>query len=237
MEKPRTTYGDVRASVWFLEKDELYATVKPYALAFTPAAQIPRENIRRKEVLLAISDLRGSEHMFTLNRNGFVVLRFHNQHDNIDWDNEMRVKELHYLKIVSVIQGVFPGARYMVRSSAEQLIQDRLGQQASEILRGKYLVANVWHPLKGPNQDWPLALCDVSSLDPQRDLEIADYVTETTNRENCLAYTHANHRWWYLSNQEATEAYMFCQYDSERGIKSGRGLEQSHYRTKHRICG
>lgn len=86
---------------------------------------------------------------------------------------------------------------------------------------------SVWHPLKGPNQDWPLALCDASTLDSDKDLEIADYVTETANREHCLAYARAEHRWWYLSHQKPTEAYMFRQYDSSKGIKSGK--EPSYY--------
>ena len=79
----------------------------------------------------------------------------------------------------------------------------------------------MWHPLKGPNQDWPLALCDVSTLEPQQDLEVADYVTEATNREHCLAYARDAHRWWYLNHQETTEAFLFRQYDSDKGIKSG----------------
>jgi hypothetical protein len=109
----------------------------------------------------------------------------------------------------------------LVRSSADQLIQERLGPQASAVLKGKYLVANVWHPLKGPNDDWPLALCDVAALDPQRDLEVADYVTETTSREHCLLYARDTHRWWYLSHQKTTEALLFRQYDSNEGDTSG----------------
>lgn len=35
----------------------------------------------------------------------------------------------------------------MVRSSAEQLIQERLGQRASAVLKGHYVVAKYCHPL------------------------------------------------------------------------------------------
>ncbi|KAL8831928.1 MAG: hypothetical protein Q9170_005090 [Blastenia crenularia] len=111
MAEYRTFRKDVRASIWFLEENVLYATIKPYTLAFTPAAQIPRENIQRKEVSLAISDLRGSEHLFTLDCNGFRLLKLHDQHDKVDWDNEISVRELHYPKIVSEVQNAFPGAR------------------------------------------------------------------------------------------------------------------------------
>ncbi|KAI9861754.1 MAG: hypothetical protein M1813_005103 [Trichoglossum hirsutum] len=164
---------DVRASIWFLEENELYMTVKPYSLAFTPEAQIPRENIQRKEVPVSISDLRGSEKLFSLDRNGFTVLKFQDKHE-ADWD-ETRVKDLHYSKIMSEIERDIPEARCialhhqirkrhfsfpnstgkdytygqplraahvdLVRSSAEQLVRECLGQRASAILKGKYLVA------------------------------------------------------------------------------------------------
>ncbi|KAH0558785.1 hypothetical protein GP486_004575 [Trichoglossum hirsutum] len=169
----RISRQDVRASIWFLEENELYMTVKPYSLAFTPEAQVPRENIQRKEVPVSISDLRGSEKLFSLDCNGFMVLEFQNKHE-VDWD-ETRVKDLHYSKVVSEIERDIPEARCialhhqirkrhllfpnstgkdytygqplraahvdLVLPSAEQLIQECLGQQASSILKGKYLIA------------------------------------------------------------------------------------------------
>jgi hypothetical protein len=109
MEDARISRQDVRASIWFLEENELYMTIKPYSLAFTPGAQIPRENIQRKEVPVSISDLRGSEKLFSLDRNGFMVLEFQDKHE-VDWD-ETRVKDLYYPKVVSEIERDIPEAR------------------------------------------------------------------------------------------------------------------------------
>ncbi|KAK7912200.1 hypothetical protein PG985_014681 [Apiospora marii] len=83
------------------------------------------------------------------------------------------------------------------------------------------LISSLWHPLEGPNQDWPLALCDATSLDSENDLEVTDYVTTTNNREHCMVYNREGHRWWYLSHQEVTEAFIFRQYDSSLGLSSG----------------
>ncbi|EFX00240.1 methyltransferase [Grosmannia clavigera kw1407] len=79
----------------------------------------------------------------------------------------------------------------------------------------------VWHPIKGPNQDWPLALCDLSTVNSDKDLEIADYVTPKRSREHCMVYFRNHHRWWYMSRQRVTEALLFRQHDSEQGDKSG----------------
>lgn len=94
--------------------------------------------------------------------------------------------------------------------------------ELSNVFNGRYFVANLWHPIKGPNQDWPLALCDLSSLNPDQDLEVADYVSPTSSREHCMVYARNAHRWWYLSNQKTTESFLFRQHDSSKGKTSGK---------------
>ena len=89
----------------------MFATVKPYSLAFTPETQIPRDNIECREVYVSVSDLRGSEQLFSLNDNGFMVLEFQSPYTDVDWDNKTSVKEVHYPNIVSEIERVVPEAR------------------------------------------------------------------------------------------------------------------------------
>ena len=84
----RISHQDVRASLWFLQESEVYATVKPYNLAFTPEIQIPQGNIERREVSVLISDLHGSEQLFSLNRNGFRVLEFQGPYNDVGQQNE-----------------------------------------------------------------------------------------------------------------------------------------------------
>ena len=111
MDDTHSSHQEVRASVWFLEEKDLYATVKPYSLAFTPEAQIPRENIDRKERSVPISDLRNYEQIFSLDRNGFMVLEFQDEHDEVDWSNETRVKDMHYSRVISEVERVLPESR------------------------------------------------------------------------------------------------------------------------------
>lgn len=111
MDSSHETRQDVRASIWFLEESELYKTVKPYTLTFTPEAQIPRENIKRTEVPVLISDLRGSEKSYSLDHNGFMVLGISDGNDKVDWDDKEMVKIVHYPTVVSELERAFPGAR------------------------------------------------------------------------------------------------------------------------------
>lgn len=111
MEDNRRSRQDVQASIWFLEESEMYAKVKPYTLAFSPEAQIPRDNIQRKEESVPISDLRNSEQSFSLDHNGFIVLGFQNKHNEVEWGDEARVKDLHYPRVVAEVEHVLPEAR------------------------------------------------------------------------------------------------------------------------------
>lgn len=109
------------ASIWFLKEKDLYATVKPYSLAFTPAADIPRENIERTEVSVEISDIRGRKESFNLNQNGFMVISSPGEHAKVDWDNERSVREVHCPNVISEIKRAFPGSECIPLASKVRL--------------------------------------------------------------------------------------------------------------------
>lgn len=85
-----------------------------------------------------------------------------------------------------------------------------------------------WRPLFGPLRDYPLAVCDFSSTDPESDFEATDDVTENHGiDENYTVYHRSGHRWYYLSDQDATEILLFRQYDSTMGRKSGTSADST----------
>jgi hypothetical protein len=72
---------------------------------------------------------------------------------------------------------------------------------------------SVWAPIRGPVQDWPLALCDASSLNPHA-LHAGDVVFQDFQTENLLLEHHPEHRWYYVREQMPTQAWVFLQGDS-----------------------
>ncbi|KAK1765944.1 hypothetical protein QBC33DRAFT_620855 [Phialemonium atrogriseum] len=87
-------------------------------------------------------------------------------------------------------------------------------EEANCRAQGRFIYLNVWKPLKGPVREWPLALCDASSVDPS-DLRAHDTVFDpTTSRENLMVHFNANQRWYYLSEQLPSELWVFRQCDS-----------------------
>ncbi|PQE09906.1 hypothetical protein CJF31_00003809 [Rutstroemia sp. NJR-2017a BVV2] len=73
-------------------------------------------------------------------------------------------------------------------------------------------VHSVWKPLKGPVHDWPLALCDASTVDTTQDLTAMDFVMkEDAAVENIQVYHNEAHEWYYLSDQSIRELLVFRQ--------------------------
>ncbi|KAG6991104.1 hypothetical protein G7Y79_00057g090860 [Physcia stellaris] len=77
----------------------------------------------------------------------------------------------------------------------------------------RFQIVNAWKPLRGPLRDWPLALCDPASVQPDH-LVAADLVFETNVAENLQVHHDEAYKWYYLQDQQASELLVFKQADS-----------------------
>lgn len=82
---------------------------------------------------------------------------------------------------------------------------------------------SVWKPLRGPLNDWPLILCDNSTVDKHKDLAASDLLYPDRIAENCLVYDNPKFNWHYLSSQKTTEVIIFKQGDTLRTAPPGEG--------------
>ncbi|KXX77253.1 hypothetical protein MMYC01_204944 [Madurella mycetomatis] len=90
-----------------------------------------------------------------------------------------------------------------------------------EVYRGKdFDLINIWKVLKGPNNDWPLAVCDAKSVDFATDLVANDVINEQTVGENGLMHYNPRHKWYYLADQEVDDLVVFRNANSlgERAV-------------------
>jgi hypothetical protein len=72
---------------------------------------------------------------------------------------------------------------------------------------------NVWRPIVEPLRDCPLAICDASSVE-KRDLLATDLLyPDRTGQIYYVAFNPA-HRWYYASDMQTDEVWMFKNYDS-----------------------
>ena len=73
---------------------------------------------------------------------------------------------------------------------------------------------SVWHPLRGPLKDWPLAICDASTVDFARDTMLCDIVDRDGCAENTQIFFNHHQRWHYLCDNMDTELLIFKNADS-----------------------
>jgi hypothetical protein len=100
-------------------------------------------------------------------------------------------------------------------------VKRQQGENAVKFLGKRMQWINIWKPLHGPLYDWPLALCDASTVNPITDLEHADLLYPEFVTENCQVYFNPNAKWYYLSGQQTDELVVFKQSDTLAGTCPG----------------
>jgi hypothetical protein len=113
--------------------------------------------------------------------------------------------------------GNFAHADYSIRSGEFWLRRNLPPEEAEARLQRRYAIFNVWRTFSAPPQDVPLALCDARSVEPadvQNCILTLNRFGEAITWEN-TAYRHSpNHRWFYCSDMNRDEAFVFRSFDT-----------------------
>ncbi|KAL8639104.1 MAG: hypothetical protein Q9228_003819 [Teloschistes exilis] len=223
--------AEVETSIHFLTRDRTYEHEKPYQLKYTAAEGIPTTNIRlEKQAPIRISSMRGQEQQFPFEKNGFTVLKMNKEIPYVEFNDPAGVKR--YLTLVAKQLRTRLGAdkvqlyQYVVSAWKPVPARDagfctdnpqiRKRDPDFPIAKNK----DVWKPLRGPLRDWPLALCDASTVHPN-DLIASDNVFDVKVTENMQVHYDSGHKWYYLEDQESSELLVFRQADSHPAGRVG----------------
>jgi hypothetical protein len=114
---------------------------------------------------------------------------------------------------------------YTPRSALERLRQE-LGAHAEAGL-SRYLLINLWRPIRGPVRDAPLALCDATSVAPDALRAVELRYLERTGEIYYLTY-QPQQRWYFASDMTADEAWLFKNFDSA-SLGPGRAAPHSAF--------
>ena len=95
-------------------------------------------------------------------------------------------------------------------------LQENLGEDAAELRQGRFQIVNVWRPLVDPVEDYPLALVDARSIDPE---DLIDTERRAPNHvgEIQLAVHSPGQRWFYYPEMRPPEVLLFKTFDSRDG--------------------
>ena len=92
-------------------------------------------------------------------------------------------------------------------------LEENLGDEAETLAKTRFQIINVWRPLVDPVENFPLALCDVRSID-RNDTIDAERRAPNHTGEIILATYNPKHRWYYFSNMRPEEVLLFKTFDS-----------------------
>ena len=80
-------------------------------------------------------------------------------------------------------------------------------------------LASAWRPLVHPVEDWPLAVCDGTSI-PSEDLIECDQVRRKFTGATLYGLNSQAHKWYYLHHQRSDEVLMLKMFDSSLDAKA-----------------
>ena len=209
---------------------------KPARYVMEPPPGVPQWNGVDDPRQVTIEDARGREAEFSLDRNGFALVKAPTRvRDFYDPD---QVKSVYYPEVERLLRDKLGASRVVVFdhnvrnatrdgfappsrrvhndhtvNSAPRRARDHLGAEADELLKGRFGIVNVWRPIRGPVLDSPLALCDAQSF-TDADLIASDLVYPHVRGETSSVEFKPGHRWYYFSEQRADEALLIRVHDS-----------------------
>jgi hypothetical protein len=209
---------------------------KPAAYRIEPPPGVPRWNGTDDPREVRIEDARGREAEFTLDRNGFALVKAPTA--VADFYDPEQIKRVYYPEVEQLLRDKLGASRVFVFdhnvrnatreglakpsrqvhndhtvNSAPRRVRDHMGADAEELLNHRFGIVNVWRPIRGPVQDSPLALCDARSF-TGNDLIASDLVYAHVRGETSRVEYNPSHRWYYFSDMQPDEVLFIRVHDS-----------------------
>jgi hypothetical protein len=113
---------------------------------------------------------------------------------------------------------------YTVKSGPRRVRDHLPPAEADELLQHRFAEINVWRPIRGPVESFPLAVCDARSIKPQ-DFVPSDLVYRDKIGETYRFKYNPNHRWFYFPHLQRNEVILLKCYDSK---EDGRARFTAH---------
>ena len=216
---------------------------KPRTYAFNPPSGEPKSTALPEPHQVPIFDGRLVAKSFSLDREGFELLRHPTVVRNFYDDEE--VKRVYYPLAEAFIRATLRADRVVIFdhtvrrrvegapdirgagprqpatrvhvdqtvTSGANRVREHLPDEADELLKGRVQVINLWRPIRGPVRDTPLAMCDGQTV-AEGDLVASDLIYPNRSGETYSVKYNPNHRWYYIPEMRTDEALLLKCYDS-----------------------
>ena len=216
---------------------------KPRTYAFDPPPGEPRSTALPEPHVLPIFDGRLVAKDFSLDREGFELVRHPTVVRNFYDDEEVR--RVYYPLVEAFLRATLKADRVVIFdhtvrrrvegaadirgagprqpatrvhvdqtvTSGANRVREHLPDEAEELLKGRVQVINLWRPIRGPVRDMPLAMLDGMTL-KEGDLVASDLIYPNRRGETYSVKFNPDHRWFYFPEMTPDEAILLKCYDS-----------------------
>ncbi|KAF2277353.1 uncharacterized protein EI97DRAFT_493302 [Westerdykella ornata] len=192
---------------------------------------------------VTVRDVRGREHEFTLDGNGF---QFHkHKSEEKDFVDDEKIKARYYPEIEQLLKEVTGATKVFIfdhtirrqapsaggdpsrtirgpvqrvhidqsYAAALSRVPHHLPEEAERLLQGRVQIINVWRPIKTVQRD-PLAVAEASSVD-DGSLVVTELIYPNRRGETYAVKYDPKHRWYYKSGLTPEEVLLIKCFDSK----------------------
>ena len=225
---------------------------KPVQATAGPGGRLRERTGCYREHAVTIGDGRPIAGELTLDEQGFVLTTSDTRVEDF-WDED-QLRSVYYPEVEALIKQVSGAERVVIfdhtlRSgdkatqetrfarepvaivhndytewSGPQRVRDVLPDEAEKLLEHRVAVIQVWRPIRGPVESWPLAICDARSLAAEDLIATERRHPDRVGEIYQVAY-NPGQRWLYFPRMARNEALVFKCYDS---MTDGRARFTAH---------
>ncbi|KAI3159043.1 hypothetical protein DTO046C5_7153 [Penicillium roqueforti] len=99
-------------------------------------------------------------------------------------------------------------------TSAVERVYLELPSKAEKLLKGRLRLINLWRPVNGPVENFPLAMCDGRTVSPTARVQ-SDRIRRKYTGGTTFVLQESEQIWYYLSHQKNNEVTIFKNFDSD----------------------
>jgi hypothetical protein len=214
----------------------------PFNYVEKPPEGRPQRNYGEERHEVEISDIRGRESDFDLDKDAFQAIAGISSEEKEFTDDE-HIKSVYYPEVERLLLEHVPGAHkvtlfdHTIRRSdpkafrapvtrvhvdqtarsTEWRVRLHDPEDAEKLLQGRYRIINVWRPLNGPVQSFPLGFASAASVD-DKDLIGVEHRYPHRTGETAAVRFNDRQKFYYWSGMQNDERLFLKCFDSKGGV-------------------
>ncbi len=216
---------------------------KPFNYVEAPPEGHPQRNFSDIDIPITIADIRGHEASYTLDTNAFAALTNIPPSSEHNFLSDASVKQNYYPEVEALLLAHVPHAQRILlfdhtirratptaarapvtrvhidqtAASARARVEHHIpATEAAALLKGRYRIINVWRPINGAVESFPLAFADSASVPDEALVGIEHRYPDRKGETAAVRHTEGQ-RWCYWSGMRGDERLLLECYDSENG--------------------